>query len=620
VIILIGGYIGRFLRVNLSTGSIKEEKIPEDILRDFIGGRGLGVKVLYDELKAGIDPLSPENKILILTGPLTGTASPESGRWCSVTKSPLTGTIHDSQSGGDFGPYLKFAGFDGVLFEGSSEKPVYLWLDDGQPEINDASSLWGKDVFHTTDAIIKEGGGSNVRVACIGPAGEKLVRFACIMNEKHRAAGRGGHGAVLGSKKLKAIGVKGNKRPQIADEDTFKAATGKARKRLKENSEVTSETLPDEGTAALVNEINERGGYPTKNFQTSVFATADRTSGETLRDTLLTDSMGCWGCVINCGRVSKVPAWSYFSGEGEGPEYETIWSLGAQCGVDNLEAITKANYLCNELGVDTIEIGSLIGLCMELYEKGLIEEEAVRGLDLKFGNEQALIELTWRTAYRSGLGDDIAEGGVALAKKFKAPELFMGVKGQAIPAYDPRAFQGHGLGYATSNRGGCHLRAYMIAAEVVGEVTGEKIELDPLEIEGKPKWVITFQDLYSACDSLILCKFNTFAMGAKEFAGMLTGATGWKYDATEIMKVGERIYNLERVFNIREGFKGREEDTVPPRFLEEPIPEGPKKGNLFRLNEMLDEYYEIRGWKDGVPTKKKLNSLGLKKASQEIGV
>lgn len=616
---MVGGYMGKFLRVNLSAGRIEEEEFSNNVLKSFIGGRGLGVKILYDELKPGTDPLSPRNKILIMTGPVTGTPTPESGRWCSVTKSPLTGTIHDSQCGGDFGPYLKFSGFDGIIFEGTSGKPVLLWLDDGSAEIKDASHLWGKDVSDTTDIVIRDQGDGSTRVACIGPAGENLVKFANIMVDKHRAAGRGGHGAVLGSKRVKAIAVRGDKKPSIADETAFREANERARKKLTEWSEVTSETLPEKGTSALVNEINEEGGYPTRNFQTGVFPTADRTSGETLRDTLLTGTMGCWGCIINCGRVTKVPPWSLFSGEGEGPEFETIWSFGAQCGVDNLEAITKACYICDELGLDTIEMGNLIGLAMELYEKGYIEEEATRGLDLKFGNEQAIIEMTWRTALRSGLGDDIAEGGVALANKYKAPGLFMGAKGQGLPAYDPRAFQGHGLGFATSNRGGCHLRAYMIAAEVIGEVTGKKIELDPLETKGKPKWVKIFQDLYAVVDSLIVCKFNTFAIGAEEFAGSLTGVTGWKYTAEDLMEIGDRIYNLERAFNIREGFKGREEDTLPKRFLEEPLPEGPKKGQVLKLGEMLDEYYEVRGWKDGVPTRAKLKELGLEKVSEEIG-
>lgn len=613
---MLGGYVGKILRVDLASGQIRDEKIPEETLRDFIGGRGLGVKILYDELKPGIEPLSPENKIVLLTGPVTGTPAPESGRWCSVTKSPLTWTIHDSNSGGDFGPYMKFAGVDGVIFERASEKPVYLWIENDHAELRDASHLWGKDVFTTTDIIRK--GDKMTRVACIGPAGENLVKFASIINEKHRAAGRGGHGAVLGSKKVKAIAVRGDKLPPVADRDALKNTNEAVIKKLHEMS-TTNESLPKLGTAVLVNIINERGGYPTRNFQTGVFATADRTSGETLRETLLTDTMGCWGCVIKCGRVSKVPPWSPYSGEGEGPEFETIWSLGAQCGVDNLEAITKANYLCNELGLDTIELGNLIGLTMELFEKGHIEAELARGLDLKFGNPQALVELTWRTAYRSGLGDDIAEGGVSLSTKYNAPDLFMGARGQGFPAYDPRVFQGHGLGYATSNRGGCHLRAYMIAAEVVGEVTGEKIELDPLATEGKPKWLKIFQDLYAACDSLIVCKFNTFSVGAKEFASTLSAVTGWQYTQNDIMTVGERIYNLERAFNVREK-RNLEEDTLPKRFIEEPMPEGPKKGEVSKFAEMLGEYYQLRGWKKGKPTKAKLRELGLDQAAKEVGV
>ncbi len=607
--------MGKFLRVNLTDGTIKEEKISDEVLKMFIGGRGLGVKILYDELKPGVDPLSPENKIVILTGPLTGTAAPSSGRWCSVTKSPLTGTIHDSHSGGYFGPELKFAGFDGVIIEGASEKPVYLWIHDGEAELRDASHLWGKDTHDTTDMICKELGDEKIKVACIGPAGENLVKIACIINDKHRAAGRGGHGAVLGSKKLKAIAVRGTQRVPITSEEAFREAVRRALDKIKESA-VTSQSLPAYGTAVLVNIINEQGLFPTRNFQTGVFPTASRISGETMAETILVKKKPCWGCPIACGRVTKVPPWSPYSGEGEGPEYETIWAFGAQCGVDNLEAIAKANYLCNELGLDTISMGHVIGTAMELYEKGYIKPEQTRGVDLKFGNVEAIVELTWRTAYRSGLGNDLAEGSRRLAEKYGAPELSMDVKGQELPAYDPRGAQGHGLGYATSNRGGCHLRAYMIAAEILG--IPEK--LDPLTTEGKAKWVITFQDLFATCDSLVLCKFVTFAFGAEEFADMLSAATGWNLTADDVMKIGERIYNLERAFNIREGFKGRDEDTLPKRLLEEPMPEGPVKGYVVKLNEMLDEYYNLRGWKDGVPTKDKLKELGLDKAADEIGV
>jgi len=610
-----GGYMGKFLRVNLTDGTIKEEKISDEVLKMFIGGRGLGVKILYDELKPGVDPLSPENKIVILTGPLTGTAAPSSGRWCSVTKSPLTGTIHDSHSGGYFGPELKFAGFDGVIIEGASEKPVYIWIHDGEAELRDASHLWGKDTHDTTDMICKELGDEKIKVACIGPAGENLVKIAGIINDKHRAAGRGGHGAVLGSKKLKAIAVRGTQRVPITSEEAFREAVRRALDKIKESA-VTSQSLPAYGTAVLVNIINEQGLFPTRNFQTGVFPTASRISGETMAETILVKKKPCWGCPIACGRVTKVPPWSPYSGEGEGPEYETIWAFGAQCGVDNLEAIAKANYLCNELGLDTISMGHVIGTAMELYEKGYIKPEQTRGVDLKFGNVEAIVELTWRTAYRSGLGNDLAEGSRRLAEKYGAPELSMDVKGQELPAYDPRGAQGHGLGYATSNRGGCHLRAYMIAAEILG--IPEK--LDPLTTEGKAKWVITFQDLFATCDSLVLCKFVTFAFGAEEFADMLSAATGWNLTADDVMKIGERIYNLERAFNIREGFKGRDEDTLPKRLLEEPMPEGPVKGYVVKLNEMLDEYYNLRGWKDGVPTKDKLKELGLDKAADEIGV
>jgi aldehyde:ferredoxin oxidoreductase len=609
------GYMGKYIRVDLGSQSIREEKFPDDVLRNFVGGRGLGVKILYDELRPGIDPLGPDNKLVILTGPVTGTITPESGRWCSVTKSPLTGTIHDSQSGGDFGAFLKFSGFDGIVFEGISEKPVYLKLDEGHVELKDAAHIWGKDVFTTTDMLTKKDKLS--RVACIGPAGEHLVRFANIMNEKHRAAGRGGHGAVLGSKKVKAISVRGDKSPTVSDVDALKSARDRIIKKIHEMSS-TGESLPKHGTPIVVNVVNEDGGYPTRNFQASLFATADRTSGETLTETLLVRKMGCWGCVIKCGRVTKVPPWSQYSGEGEGPEYETIWAFGAQCGVDNLEAISKANYLCNELGIDTIESGNLIGLAMELYEKGYLPQESTRGVDLRFGNAQAIVELVWRIAYRSGIGDDIAAGGSSFATKYGAPTLFMGVRGQGLPAYDPRAYQGMGLGFATSNRGGCHLRAYVMAGEAFGEIMGKKIDLDPRQTEGKANWVKVFQDLYSTCDSLILCKFNTFAIGDEEFAQVLSATTGWRYTADEIMRIGERIYNLERAFNLREGTNWQ--DQMPPRFLEEPIPDGPMKGQVLKLDEMLTEYYQLRGWIEGKPTSAKLSELGLAKAAREVGI
>jgi len=615
---LVGGYVGRLARVDLWSGRVIYETIPERVLREWIGGRGLGVYLALKEIDPRIDPLSPANKIFILTGPLTGVAgAPASGRWCSVTKSPLTNTIHDSQCGGKFGPYLKFAGLDGIIIEGASEKPVYLFVHDGRVEIRDAKHLWGKDVHTTTDALIdevaKEVGESerpNIKVACIGPAGENLVKFAAIMSDKNRAAGRGGHGAVLGSKRVKAIVAWGTKRPEIADPDMFREVVARCMEKIKKNG-VTGQALPRYGTAVLVNIINKAGVFPTKNFRTGVFPEAEKISGETMAETILDWQRQkeeiCWGCPIGCARYTVISE-GPFSGEGGGPEYETIWAFGAQCGIGDLKAIAKANYLCNELGLDTISMGHVIGTLMELAEMGKVPKELLRGLRVEWGSPEAIVELVWRTAYRSGIGDLLAEGAKRLAEHFGAPDVAMVVRGQELPAYDPRGVQGHGLGYATSNRGGCHLRAYLISPEVLGVPS----LVNRFETKGKPALVKEFQDVFAVVDSLILCKFTTFALWTEDYADLLTAVTGWKFSPEDVMKIGERIWNAERAFNVLSFGDGRQYDTLPKRLLEEPMPEGPAKGHVVRLNEMLDEYYKLRGWIDGRPTRAKLEELGLK--------
>jgi aldehyde:ferredoxin oxidoreductase len=613
----LGGYIGKILRVDLWGGKVKIESLPDDVLRKWIGGRGLGVYLMLKEVDPKVDPLGPSNKALVMTGPLTGIPGvPESGRWCSVTKSPLTNTIHDSQSGGKFGPELKFAGFDAVILENVSENPVYLWIHDGKAELRDAKHLWGKDVHHTTD-IIKEELASeigseearNIKVATIGPAGENLVKYAALLNDKSRAAGRGGHGAVWGSKKIKAIAVRGHMKPKIADEEAFKEAMKKAVNKHKE-SPVTSEGLPKYGTAILVNIINKAGIFPTRNFRTGVFDGAEKISGETLASTLLDKKKSieesCWGCIIKCARYTKVVN-SPFSGEGGGPEYETVWAFGAQTGTDNLEAISKANFLCNELGLDTISMGHTIGTFMELVEMGKVPEDKLRGLKSKWGTPEAIVELVWRTAYRSGIGDDLAEGALKLAQKYGAPEVAMVVRGQELPAYDPRGAQGHGLAYATSNRGGCHLRAYMISPEVLG--VPELV--DRFKTKGKAKLVKEFQDVFAVIDSLVICKFSSFAIWSEEYAELLSAVTGVKYTAKDVELIGERIYNAERAFNVLSFGDGKEFDTLPKRLLEEPMPEGASKGYVVKLNEMLEEYYKVRGWIEGRPSRSKLEELDL---------
>jgi len=598
----------KLLRVDLRTKKMKKDRIDATTTRKFVGGRGVGVQILYNEIKPKIDPLGPENGLIFMTGPATGTIFPLSGRFHVISKSPLTGGIGDSNCGGDWGPELRFAGFDGIVFEGKSLKPVYLWIHDGKAELRDAKRYWGKGVWDTEDGIREELGDSQVKLASIGPAGENLVLCAAIINDKHRAAGRTGVGAVMGSKKLKAVAVRGTGMPPVASPDSLGDVVKKAIEKLKA-AKITGDTLPKLGTSALVNDINEHGIYPTRNFQTGVFPTADKTSGENIRDTILVRNKPCWGCMVNCGRVTRIATPPY-QVEGEGPEYETVWSMGAMCGIDDLAAITKAHNICDDMGIDPISFGSTVACAMELYEKGLIPRDKLDGLELKFGNPQAIVELAWKTGYRNGFGNEIALGAKRLAETYGAPELAMHAKGLELPAYDPRGAKGHGLGYATSNRGGCHLRAYMIAPEIIEALTIVPQALDPLKTEGKAKWVKLYQDLFAICDSLVVCKFLTFGLEVEDFKNLMNSITGWDWTTEDMLLTGDRIYTLERMFINREGFT-RKDDTLPQRLLKEPMPEGAAKGHVVELDKMLDEYYDVRGWKDGKPTKKKLRELGL---------
>jgi len=431
------------------------------------------------------------------------------------------------------------------------------------------------------------------------------------MNDKNRAAGRGGHGAVWGSKRLKAIAVYGHEKPKIANESKFREVAAELSRKVRESA-VTGRGLPKLGTASLVKIINEAGILPTRNFKTGVFPAAERISGERLAEEFVDwekqkDEI-CWGCPMGCARYSRVKT-SPWSGEGGGPEYETIWAFGAQTGTESLEAIIKANFLCNELGLDTISMGNTIGCLFELIEKGLIPSEKLRGLRAEWGSSEAIVELVWRTAYRSGIGDDLAEGSYRLASKYGAPELSMSVRMQELPAYDPRGAKGHGLAYATSNRGGCHIRAYIIAPEILGIPKS----VDRFSTEGKPELVIEFQNATAVTDSLIICLFTQLTpIWVEDYVELFKSVVGWEYTADEFRKVGERIYNAERVFNILSFGDGREFDTLPKRLLEEPMPEGPAKGHVVELAEMLDKYYELRGWKDGRPTREKLEELDLK--------
>jgi len=594
------GYNGKILRVNLTKLEYKVEVLDLEMAQKFIGGRGLGTKIFRDEVDANVDALSPENKLLVVTGPLTGTPTPTGGRYMVVTKSPLSGTIASSNSGGYWGAELKFAGYDVIILEGKAAKPTYINIEDDKVEFRDAAHIWGKVVSETSDILMKEIP-EKARVMTIGPAGENLSMIAAIMNEKDRAAGRSGVGAVMGSKNLKAITVKGSSKPAIHDEAALKTIFKDCLGKIKENG-VTGSGLPTYGTAVLVNIINENGAFPVNNFQESYFDKAEEISGETLSEKHLIKKTACYRCPIACGRHVRIG-----DGEGGGPEYETIWAFGADCGISDMDQIIKANHMCNEVGIDTISAGATLAAAMELYQRGHVKEEELEGLTLKWGDADSIVEWMRKTGRAEGFGKKLAMGSYRLADSYGVADLSMSVKKLEIPAYDPRGIQGQGLQYATSNRGGCHVRGYLISPEILA--LPEK--LDRLSLEGKPLWAKIFQDLTASIDSLGLCLFTSFALGAPEYADLVNAVCGTSHTADSVLEAGERIWNIERQFNLEAGISPSE-DKLPKRLLEEPIPEGPSKGWVHKLSDLLPEYYELRGWnKEGYPTEERLKKLGL---------
>ena len=596
------GWVGTILRVDLAAGTITKEPIKLKDAHEYVGARGLGTKYYSDEVCPKVDPLSPENKLIFMTGPLTGTAATSGGRYNVVSKSPLTGAIGAANSGGYFAPELKYAGYDGIIFENASEKPVYLYINDDVVELRCASELWGKTVYETVDLLVEKCGES-FKVACIGPPGENGNLLAGVLNDKHRAAGRGGMGAVMGSKKLKAVAVRGTGAVTVANPEAFMDAVTNARAILKAHP-VGGTGLAALGTQVLVNIVNESGALPTRNWRDgAVFEEADATGGESLAAKYLIKNKGCFGCSIDCGRVTRVPD-GPFKSCGEGPEYETGWAYGADCGVSDLAAICKANFICNEYGMDPISLGSTIACAMELAEMGAIPEEDI-GFKLRFGDPNAIVDLTEAAGKHEGFGKTLALGSYRLAEKYGHPELSMSVKKQEMPAYDGRAVQGMALTYATSNRGGCHVRGYTTSPEILGV----PFKVDPLVTEGKAGLVKAFQDLTALIDSAGICLFTTFGLGLPEIAAQYREAIGTSETDEEILLKGERIWNLEKHFNIAAGV---EKDTLPPRLLREKLPSGPAAGMVADLYAMLSEYYELRGWdKEGVPTAEKDETLGI---------
>jgi aldehyde:ferredoxin oxidoreductase len=613
-------WAGKILRVDLTAGTVKSEPLNMDWARAYIGSRGLGTKYLCEEVDATVDPLSAANKIIWATGPLTGTMASTGGRYTVITKSPLTGAIACSNSGGYWGAEFKMAGWDMVIFEGASPKPVYLYVNDDVAELRDASHLWGKSVWETEETLKKSLQDPLTRVSSIGKAGENGVLFAAVVNDLHRAAGRSGVGTVMGSKNLKAIAVRGTKGVgNIKNPKAFMQAVKDKKKILAENG-VTGQGLPAYGTQVLMNVINEVGGLPTRNHRQSQFESAKDISAEAMATPRATDgkkhlvtNQACFGCTIACGRISKMDQGHFtvstkpqYWGANGGLEYEAAWALGAANGVKDLEALQYANLICNEEGIDPISFGATIGAVMELYEMGVLSKEQV-GIEAKFGSAEALAFLVDETVNGRGFGKEIGQGSKRLTAKYGHPELSMSSKGQEFPAYDGRAIQGIGLAYATSNRGGCHLRGYTIASEVLGI----PVKTDPLEHEGKPELVKAFQDATAAFDSSGLCIFTTFAWGLADLAPQMQGACGDEFTTEELAHIGERIWNMEREFNNRAGFTAKD-DSLPKRLLEEAVSSGPAKGKVNMLAEMMPKYYAARGWDaEGRPTADTRKRLGL---------
>ncbi|MGA8392811.1 MAG: aldehyde ferredoxin oxidoreductase family protein [Burkholderiaceae bacterium] len=615
-------WAGKILRVNLTAGTVKSEPLNMDWAQAYLGSRGLGTKYLVEEVDATVDPLSAANKIIWATGPLTGTMASTGGRYTVITKGPLTGAIACSNSGGYWGAEFKMAGWDMVIFEGKSAKPVFLYVNDDFAELRDASHLWGKSVWETEEIIKKGLQDPLTRVSSIGKAGENGVLFAAVVNDLHRAAGRSGVGAVMGSKNLKAIAVRGTKGVgNLRDPKAFMAAVKAGKKVLAENG-VTGTGLPAMGTQVLMSVINEVGGLPTRNHQDNQFEGAKDIGAEAMATPRKTDgkkqlvtNQACFGCTIACGRISKMDEGHFtienkpqYRGANGGLEYEAAWALGAANGVNDLECLQYANLLCNEEGIDPITFGTTVGAVMELYGMGVLTKEQI-GIEANFGSARALAFLAEETVNGRGFGVEIGQGSKRLTAKYGHPELSMSSKGQEFPAYDGRAIQGIGLAYATSNRGGCHLRGYTIASEILGI----PVKTDPLESQGKPDLVKAFQDATAAFDSSGLCIFTTFAWGLQDLAPQMQGACGEQYTVDELAKIGERIWNMEREFNNRAGFTSKD-DSLPARLtsVEGACKTGPAKGKFNELATMLPLYYEARGWdSEGRPTAATKERLGL---------
>jgi aldehyde:ferredoxin oxidoreductase len=621
-----GGYMGKVMRINLTEKKAKEETLPPEVAKDFIGGAGFGVKYLYDELKKGVDPLGSQNKLIFAPGPFSGTTIPCASRMAVTAKSPLTNTVAVSLSGGYFPVEMKFAGYDVIIIEGKAEKPTYVWIKDGEVRFRDAGSVWGMETQDCQQVIKNELNDQNVRIICIGPAGEKLSRIACIINER-RAVGRKGLGAVMGSKNLKAIAVRGAAAVPVFSKEKLKVARDAMAKAMKE-SPVLYPEFSKMGTPMVVDLTCGMGIFPTKNYSTTgVYAPADKIGAE-VQKTRNVGKEHCYGCPVGCSQLRLARTGAYTGMLTEGPEYETMYSFGGQTGVDNIDAIIAADRMADELGLDAISAGVAIGFAMELFEKGILTTKDTGGLDLHFGNHESMITLLRLMAFREGIGDLLTDGVKIAAEKIGkgAGKYAMHVKGLELPAYDVRGAKAHGLNYATAFNGADHNKGYAFQ-EIFGIPVPFAVDRFAVENKGKlTKWNQDVRTATSDCATMCVFLLDMALAGfpTQNTASLLEGLTGISLTADEVQKVGERINNLAKVFNVREGFT-RADDTLPERIMTEPLPGGASKGHFISrqdLDRMLDEYYGVRGWdvKTGVPTKAKLEELGLGYAAKDLGL
>ncbi len=628
-----GGYAGQYLRIDLSSGEIAAADTPQALRLRYLGGNGFGVRILWDEVSPAVDALSPESDLILASGPLCGTAWPTSGRFEAIAKSPLTGIYGDANCGGTFGPELKRSGYDFLVFTGRADRPVWLWIDDGRAKLEDAGRLWGLDTVETEAAVRRAKADDRVMVACVGPAAETGVRYASIQASPNRSLARTGVGTVMGGKRLKAIAVRGSRPVPIASPAEFTRLARAMHERIRRNEFYPS--ISRHGTSGLVPVVNEIGRFPTRNFQSGDFAAADRIAGDTLRRDHWVKDFGCFGCPIRCDKVFHVASGEFAGAVTSSLEYETLNAFGAAVGNDDLPSIIRANERCDRLGMDTISAGRSISFAFELYEKGILTKVDAGGLELRWGNYHTVLELIEKIARREGLGDLLSLGVREAARRIGrgAEEYAMEVKGLEIPAQDGRAQQSMGLAHITSSRGADHLKAFPTIDETgspneVARRYGAEFLPDmanPHATKHKPFLVKDGEDFGAVVDSIGVCKSGgTFVMAEvywPDLAEGLTYATGVETTAGDLRETGERIYNLMRAYNAVHGIT-RVDDRLPRRFKEEPSPSMGARGEVAHAEEMLDEYYALRGWdtERGWPTPDTLRRLELSDVAARLEV